>query len=225
MIKKSFRNHVTVTFSITLVLITISSVTALTPSRSSSRTALAYSNGIHNTETPTRVGFWSNLFPSNRRQVSEQDGVDEYLEFLDRRYNRLRVDEIESSPVRISAWGWLMDDNNKPHPITEKMRKQKNDALYALGVAELASEKLLQKHQISIGKRNAMTSLGGLFGRPKNLVESNAVLKQELKKQMKSRAKAILKVPKQAIIIAPVLTCFLLSARLLVVLGAIFQDS
>jgi len=200
-------------------------MTALTPSRSSSRTALAYSNGIHNTETPTRGGFWSNMFPSHRRQVSEQDGVDEYLEFLDRRYNRLRVEEKESSPVRISAWGWLMDDNNKAHPIAEEMRKQKSDALYVLGVAELASEKLLQKHQISTGKKNATTSLGGLFGRPKNLVERNAILKQEVKKQMKSRAKAILNVPKQAIIIAPVLTCFLLFARLLVALGPIFQDS
>lgn len=210
-----------------MILLTISSATALTLtlSRLTSRTALAYSNGIQNTETPTRGSFWSSMFPPSRRQVSEQDGVDEYLEFLDRRYNRLRVDEKESSPVRISAWGWLMDDNNKPNPIAEKSRKRQNDALYALGVAELASEKLLQKRPISIGRKNATPSLGGLFGQPKNLVGRNSVLKQELKRKMKSRAKAMLRLPKQVIVIAPVLTCFLLFARLLVALTPIFQES
>jgi len=78
---------------------------------------------------------------------SQQEEVDQYLEFLDRRYNRLHTNEndAEKSPP-FSVLNWLAegDKNIIGHPGSASQE----DALYVLGVAGLASEHLLQKHHL-----------------------------------------------------------------------------
>eukprot|EP00547_Thalassionema_nitzschioides_P000336 CAMPEP_0194198856 /NCGR_PEP_ID=MMETSP0156-20130528/80_1 /TAXON_ID=33649 /ORGANISM="Thalassionema nitzschioides, Strain L26-B" /LENGTH=212 /DNA_ID=CAMNT_0038923685 /DNA_START=116 /DNA_END=754 /DNA_ORIENTATION=+ len=212
----------------------MSSVSAL--SLPSSRTALSYSNGVQTMESTktSDKGFWSNVFPNRQRDNNpEQESVDEYLEFLDRRYNRLRhEEEEETAPARVWSWGWLMDDNNKPENVAQQV--QQNDALYALGVAELASEKLLQKHHISLQSSDKSTAASGLFGRPKEPTASATLLHQKVRKSMALRSKALLRIPKQVLIVAakniPALTCFsstllFLSVRLVIALAPVFRDS
>jgi hypothetical protein len=82
------------------------------------------------------------LFSSQSDTVNGQDSVDEYLEFLERRYNRLHED-YEERPF--SAMNWLLNGSEKGGEIPAS-HQQKEDALYVLGVAGLASQKLLQKH-------------------------------------------------------------------------------
>lgn len=74
----------------------------------------------------------------------QQQAVDEYLEFLDKRYKRLHESEKkeERASTKFSALKWLMGDETDP-----VSQRQQENALYVLGVAELASERLLQKHQ------------------------------------------------------------------------------
>lgn len=70
--------------------------------------------------------------------------VDEYLEFLDKRYNRMRdTNGPQSKKKSFSVLKWLGQENHTEPPSEE------TDALYALGVAGLASERLLQKHGVS----------------------------------------------------------------------------
>ncbi|KAG7366780.1 hypothetical protein IV203_029450 [Nitzschia inconspicua] len=93
-------------------------------------------------------------------EASEQETVDAYLEFLDRRYRRLHSDEEEArkrkqstvkannsnaKPIPFSAMDWLMNGSTSNSVSTEQ---QQEDALYVLGVAGLASQKLLQKHHL-----------------------------------------------------------------------------
>jgi hypothetical protein len=116
------------------------------PRKASTSTRLQYRDG---SDDPTYVKpsfisskWWNSLFSSESDTVSEQDNVDEYLEFLDRRYNRLH-EEKEQKPF--SAIDWLLQGHSSdPETLTSK--QQKEDALYVLGVAGLASQKLLQKH-------------------------------------------------------------------------------
>lgn len=100
-------------------------------------------------------GWWSYIFSLGRNvrhnNSNKQENMDRYLEFLDRRYNRLHSEEMlqsRSDNAGIStAWNWLFDTSGPgpaPGDLTQSMQ---DDALYILGVAELASERLLQKHQ------------------------------------------------------------------------------
>jgi hypothetical protein len=78
---------------------------------------------------------------------SEQAVVDDYLEFLNRRYNRLHG-EVKQKEASFSAWKWLMQDEvegSEDQSFTTPAEK-KDNAFYALGVAGLASQRLLQKH-------------------------------------------------------------------------------
>mmetsp|Transcript_11821 Transcript_11821/g.33947 ORF Transcript_11821/g.33947 Transcript_11821/m.33947 type:complete len:386 (-) Transcript_11821:190-1347(-) len=94
----------------------------------------------------------------------EQESVDAYLEFLDRRYRRLHCGDDnegkaksalqndsseEKTTKSFSAMDWLMkgSGSNNSNAVTTT-RQQQEDALYVLGVAGLASQKLLQKHQL-----------------------------------------------------------------------------
>jgi hypothetical protein len=88
--------------------------------------------------------WWSNLFqPAAEVDEDEQVVVDQYLEFLDRRYKRLK--KKEDKPF--SAMDWLLQGSpNRNEPLT--LEQQKEDALYVLGVAGLASQRLLQKHHL-----------------------------------------------------------------------------
>lgn len=92
---------------------------------------------------------------SSRRAVedsgadSEQAVVDDYLKFLDKRYHRLHDEEPEE--VDFPVWKWLMKNDATAKKKEESVvvpKAQKEDALYALGVAGLASERLLQKHKV-----------------------------------------------------------------------------
>jgi hypothetical protein len=102
----------------------------------------------------SRVGYgwWNNMFPS-QPEVSkggDQDVVDEYLKFLDRRYRRLHSDEKgEENAKPFSAVEWLLQDSPN-HSEVVVSQQQQEDALYVLGVAGLASEKLLQKHCLPV---------------------------------------------------------------------------
>jgi len=99
------------------------------------------------------VGTKRNLLDSDNDVDSKQKKVDEYLQFLDKRYHRLHDDEEEGArgEVKFSAWKWLMQGEQQQQQEEESealARQQQNghdDALYVLGVAGLASERLLQK--------------------------------------------------------------------------------
>jgi hypothetical protein len=98
----------------------------------------------------TRVStIWSNIFPPAKPE-SEQEVVDEYLEFLNRRYHRLHdEEEANSAPSKpFSVLNWLTDTSGKD--ATYDADKSHDDALFVLGVAELASVQLLQKHHIQV---------------------------------------------------------------------------
>jgi hypothetical protein len=80
---------------------------------------------------------------------SEQAVVDDYLEFLNRRYQRLHGDVERKKEVNFSAWKWLMQEDvegSQDQGLTTPEEK-KDNAFYVLGVAGLASQRLLQKHQ------------------------------------------------------------------------------
>lgn len=108
---------------------------------------------------------------------NEQDNVDAYLEFLDRRYKRLHSDDRDEEVAQqqaqvkkdktmknnnnqkksgtFSAIDWLVNGGNNGNDSSDfedvaarTTRQQQADALYVLGVAGLASQKLLQKHHL-----------------------------------------------------------------------------
>jgi hypothetical protein len=93
---------------------------------------------------------------------SQQESVDAYLEFLDRRYRRIHSNEDEqakknqqlqqqqplSKPKSFSAMDWLMNGSTTAEHHHAAAAAQHEDALYVLGVAGLASQKLLQKHHL-----------------------------------------------------------------------------
>eukprot|EP00980_Cylindrotheca_fusiformis_P013935 scaffold3618_cov129-Cylindrotheca_fusiformis.AAC.35 len=107
-----------------------------------STTRLQYRDGSEDIQAvkPSMVSssWWDKLFPSQSDSATEQDSVDEYLEFLDRRYNRLH-EEGEEKPF--SAISWLLEEEE-----SSPANQQKENALYVLGVAGMASQKFLQKH-------------------------------------------------------------------------------
>jgi len=94
--------------------------------------------------------WWRSVFHKpapTSPEDEEQQVVDEYLEFLDKRYKRLHEKERkkpEPAPKKFSALGWLTADKS------DLISQQEEDALYVLGVAELASERLLQKHHTAL---------------------------------------------------------------------------
>jgi hypothetical protein len=77
----------------------------------------------------------------------EQYVLDDYLEFVDRRYQRLHGDGYTVNPVNSigSAWSWLNRD-----PNASVGAKQQEDALCVLGLAGLASQRLLHKHHLNL---------------------------------------------------------------------------
>jgi hypothetical protein len=140
--------------------------TSTRATRSIRSTRLQYSSGRDGGSSNTYPavassggrGWWETLFTTDDQDTTtlehprteEQANVDAYLEFLDRRYKRLHsndrvtVDSQSSNPVPFSAMSWLM--NGKDETFLPKQPSE--DALYVLGVAGLASQKLLQKHHL-----------------------------------------------------------------------------
>jgi len=93
---------------------------------------------------------------SSCKDSREQFRLDDYLEFVDKRYHRLHDDDdAQSDGGRQginTAWNWLM--KQKPSSDLEA-QKGKDDALCVLGLAELASAELLQKHHLPVPKSDA----------------------------------------------------------------------
>ncbi|CAJ1953320.1 unnamed protein product [Cylindrotheca closterium] len=113
------------------------------PRQAPTTSRLQYSDGNEEDSSSTREPVWWNgLFTPQSDTINEQDSVDKYLEFLHKRYDRLHEEKEEENPL--SAMNWLLQGSPKGEVLASK--QQKEDALYVLGVAGLASQKLLQKH-------------------------------------------------------------------------------
>lgn len=98
------------------------------------------------------------------KQEKQQFVLDDYLESIDRRYKRLHEDDHVSSSSSstitkvspsspavgfTSALQWLTHHSD----VSEAEQQRKNDdALYVLGLADLASTKLLQRHHLPVPK-------------------------------------------------------------------------
>jgi hypothetical protein len=130
-----------------------------------STTRLQYRNGNEDTvlaaSSPSSITnkWWGNtLSLADAAEVEEDDNqqvVDEYLEFLDRRYRRLHNTEPEEEKSKpFSALNWLIQGSPNRNDVVAS-KQQQEDALYALGVAGLASQKLLQKHHQEHGPTSA----------------------------------------------------------------------
>jgi hypothetical protein len=89
--------------------------------------------------------WWKAFLPSSPPTVDQtSEKVDEYLEFLDRRYHQIHDEEITPTPApKFSALKWLQGGQEDIGNISDQ---QHDNALYVLGVAGLASQRLLQKH-------------------------------------------------------------------------------
>lgn len=110
-------------------------------------------------EAQDKETWWGSFFSSNQKGERKQENMDKHLEFLDRRYNRLHSDEVspKSDNGRInSAWNWLFEDSGETEPSPRSFSQMQDDALYILGVAELASEKLLHKHRLKMQNQVAL---------------------------------------------------------------------
>jgi len=146
---------------------------------SSTLTQLQYSEDS-SSDVPLEPSWWMKIFTASQSSASdsstitqttssvseseEQDSVDAYLEFLDRRYRRLHCDDKEEGTQKVkaqqdssilkttkpfSAMDWLMKGNgSNDSDALATTRQEQEDALYVLGVAGLASQKLLQKHHL-----------------------------------------------------------------------------
>ena len=113
-------------------------------------TTLQYREGDDESISTSPFRWLNTIFPSSQRdEDNEQQSVDEYLEFLDRRYRRLHSSEREEASKPFSALSWLRQGSLSRNEVIIS-EQQKEDALYVLGVAGLASEKLLHKHHISV---------------------------------------------------------------------------
>lgn len=113
----------------------------------------------------TKRNDWrQHLFPSSGLfPVTDQDKVDEYLEFLDKRYHRL-YDSNKSTKKQFAALNWLMGDADVTNTDSNDVDQYEN-ALFVLGVAELASDRLLQNLQIRVQqeKEQAVNEASGVI--------------------------------------------------------------
>jgi hypothetical protein len=104
-------------------------------------------------ENDIKSHWWNRFGPSHKVEVDEtSQKVDEYLEFLDRRYQRLH--ETESAPApsaKFSALKWLKQGE-------EHTASDHENALYALGIAGLASERLLQRKKVHVVKSESSSA-------------------------------------------------------------------
>jgi len=149
----------------------LSSPSSLSETRrkhTSIRTRLQFSDNA-SPDTTIESSWWRKLFSStspspktttsSSNAIEEQENVDKYLEFLDRRYRRLHADDEKEQKAQakqsdsqvskpFSALDWLTNGGSINTEVETTTREQQQDALYVLGVAGLASQKLLQKHHL-----------------------------------------------------------------------------
>lgn len=93
--------------------------------------------------------------PTVGPQDEQQLVMDEYLEYVEKRYNRVHSRDAEATPLTsqgssrnavFSPWAWLSDTSSVTRAsITSG---SSTDPLYILGLSKLASAQLLQKHQV-----------------------------------------------------------------------------
>lgn len=124
-------------------------------------------SSVSSAPEPTRWWRIDSIMKQRDETPTEQQNIDEYLEFLDRRYNRLHYNENDQnkrkSQGRVgvnTAWNWIFDtspDESQPQCLHQAMHE---DALYVLGVAELASARLLQKHQVNQRRKQSQSRVG-----------------------------------------------------------------
>lgn len=126
-----------------------------TTDRVSSSTRLNYCNGSveeHSKQRgiiQTSNGRWLKPVIHAAAQDHGEDTskkVDEYLEFLDKRYSRMRGNEASHPRRALSIMKWLRAEDH--HDTEEK----DSNALYDLGVAGLASKRLLQRQGVTLRK-------------------------------------------------------------------------
>lgn len=114
-------------------------------------TKLQYRDGNEDAAPISSRKWWNGMFVKAQvadEKADEQDNVDEYLEFLDRRYKRLHnVETEDDTSTPFSALNWLVQGSPSRNEVLTS-QQQEEDALYVLGVAGLASRKLLQKHPL-----------------------------------------------------------------------------
>eukprot|EP00555_Chaetoceros_dichaeta_P002042 CAMPEP_0198249160 /NCGR_PEP_ID=MMETSP1447-20131203/753_1 /TAXON_ID=420782 /ORGANISM="Chaetoceros dichaeta, Strain CCMP1751" /LENGTH=249 /DNA_ID=CAMNT_0043933719 /DNA_START=330 /DNA_END=1079 /DNA_ORIENTATION=+ len=94
-------------------------------------------------------------------EIDPQLVVDEYLESIDRRYKRVHQSETKDDRSHRgfdNAWAWLTTDESSL--MEEEKRRSKEDALNVLGLAELASVRLLQKHHLPVTRSQQLSSEG-----------------------------------------------------------------
>jgi len=94
-------------------------------------------------------------------EIDQQFILDEYLESIDRRYKRVHQGETKDDRSQrgfTSAWAWLTADESSF--VEEEKRRKKDNALCVLGLAELASVRLLQKHHLPIDQSQKQSSDG-----------------------------------------------------------------
>lgn len=101
---------------------------------------------------------WNNFFrdhlnsdENSSEETNQQFVVDKYLESIERRYRRVHQTELTDDTNHRglnSAWTWLTADESALKHV-EKQRSL-DDALHVLGLAELASARLLQKHHLPV---------------------------------------------------------------------------
>ena len=119
---------------------------------------LHYRDGTDESDEASRFGWLNTIFASSQQaDDSEQQFVDEYLEFLDRRYRRLHNEEGEENPKPFSALSWLKQGSPSRNDAMVTPQQQE-DALFVLGVAGLASRKLLQKHHLHMDADSAVVA-------------------------------------------------------------------
>jgi len=112
----------------------------------------------------TTISPFKWLFPkSEQNEDNEQQSVDEYLEFLDRRYRRLHSAEKQEEPKPFSALNWLKQGSESRNDLIVTQHQQE-DALYVLGVAGLASHKLLQKHHLPVDEEVSTSTKQAQYG-------------------------------------------------------------
>ena len=86
--------------------------------------------------------WWNSIFGGR----DESNAADDYLEFLDKRYNRILNDEEPQESKGFPVLNWLYQTGSAD--ASSQKNNHEEDALYVLGVANLASKKLLQKHHL-----------------------------------------------------------------------------
>ena len=101
----------------------------------------------------TSSSRWWN--PLSAKSSSSSNGkssssVDDYLEFLERRYSRLYDNEQkQESRAKFSVMSWLQQGE------ASESSSSPSNAMYALGVAGIAGKQLLEKHSNSVVTKRA----------------------------------------------------------------------